>query len=109
MALSGKALFFGRRCFVECIRNYGITPVLTQKALDPVQKLFVDKLREYTQKSKMSGDLFVDPNPVIMKEYEDDIKRAEVQYGGGKGIDMTKFPEFKFADPQLDSVSLEKK
>ena len=36
-------------------RNFGISSVCFQKAaanLDPIQKIFVDKLREYNQKSK---------------------------------------------------------
>ncbi|XP_064470771.1 ATP synthase-coupling factor 6, mitochondrial-like [Ornithodoros turicata] len=110
MALNGSSMSLARRCLVQCKRNYGITAVLAQKTpTDPIQKLFVDKLREYTQKSKSSGDLFVDPNPAIKKEYDDEIKRAETQYGGGKGVDMSKFPEFKFVDPELDPISTEKK
>jgi len=34
-------------------RNFGITAVVAQgQATDPIQKLFVQKLREYDQKSK---------------------------------------------------------
>ena len=32
-------------------RNYGITASLAQK-LDPIQQLFLDRTREYAQKSK---------------------------------------------------------
>lgn len=33
-------------------RNYGISAVLYAKASDPIQQLFVDKVREYASKSK---------------------------------------------------------
>lgn len=33
-------------------RNIGISAVAFQKASDPIQQLFVDKLREYKQKSR---------------------------------------------------------
>lgn len=29
------------------------------------------------------------------------------QYGGGEGVDMTKFPEFKFTDPKIDGINSE--
>lgn len=34
-----------------CTRNIGILAPALQKASDPIQQLFVDKLREYRQKS----------------------------------------------------------
>ena len=33
-------------------RNYGVTSILLQKASDPIQQLFADKVREYAQKKK---------------------------------------------------------
>ena len=33
-------------------RNYGVSAVLLQKAVDPVQQMFVDKIREYGKKKK---------------------------------------------------------
>lgn len=34
-----------------CTRNIGILAPVLQKATDPIQQLFIDKLREYRQKS----------------------------------------------------------
>lgn len=34
-----------------CSRNIGILAPALQKATDPIQQLFLDKLREYRQKS----------------------------------------------------------
>lgn len=31
------------------------------------------------------------------------------QFGGGAGVDMTKFPDFKFQEPKLDPISIESK
>ena len=33
-------------------RNYGVSAVLLQKASDPIQQIFVDKIREYANKKK---------------------------------------------------------
>ena len=39
-------------------RQFGVCAVAANKASDPIQKLFVDKLNEYKTKSKYVGDLF---------------------------------------------------
>uniref|UniRef100_A0A6B0UP22 Putative mitochondrial atp synthase coupling factor 6 n=1 Tax=Ixodes ricinus TaxID=34613 RepID=A0A6B0UP22_IXORI len=123
MALNGKLHALATQCISHCRRNYGISAVLMQKSLDPVQKLFVDKLREYAQKSNLyyiqtglnllphrsKSELFVDADEKIKMEYNDELKKAAVQFGGDKGSDMTKFPDFQFEDPQLDPINLEKK
>ncbi|CAN7942562.1 ATP synthase-coupling factor 6, mitochondrial [Ixodes scapularis] len=109
MALNGKLHALATQCISHCRRNYGISAVLMQKSLDPVQKLFVDKLREYAQKSKSKSELFVDADEKIKMEYNDELKKAAVQFGGDKGSDMSKFPDFQFEDPQLDPINLEKK
>lgn len=33
-------------------RNFGVTGVVTQQAADPIQQLFVDKIRDYAKKSQ---------------------------------------------------------
>lgn len=109
MALNGKAQLLAKQCLSQCRRNYGITAVLMQKSLDPVQKLFVDKLREYAQKSKSKSELFVDADPTITREYNEELKKAAAQFAGDKSADMTKFPQFTFEDPQLDPINMEKK
>ena len=40
---------------VHLKRNIGVTAVAFNKELDPVQKLFVDKIREYRTKRQTSG------------------------------------------------------
>ncbi|GAB6019924.1 Atpsyn-cf6p [Chamberlinius hualienensis] len=90
-------------------RNLGVGYVAAQKVVDPIQKLFADKLKEYSQKSKSSGNKLFEASPEIQKEYDEDLKRIEKQFGGGKGVDLTKFPAFRFEDPKIDPINLEKK
>ena len=35
-----------------------------------------------------------------------ELGRVAKQYGGGEGVDMTKFPELKWKDPELQSLEL---
>ncbi|CAH2244870.1 ATP synthase-coupling factor 6, mitochondrial [Pararge aegeria] len=73
-----------------------------QKANDPIQQLFLDKIREYKQKS--AGGKLVDPSPSIEKELKTELEKLERQFGGGSGVDMTSFPAFKFEEPKLDPI-----
>ncbi|KAF9809765.1 hypothetical protein SFRURICE_000246 [Spodoptera frugiperda] len=73
-----------------------------QKATDPIQQLFLDKIREYKQKSA-GGKMEV--SPAIAKEMKQELEKLEKQYGGGSGVDMTSFPTFKFEEPKLDPIN----
>ncbi|XP_015246012.1 ATP synthase-coupling factor 6, mitochondrial [Cyprinodon tularosa] len=81
-------------------RNIGISAVVFNKAkeLDPVQKLFLDKIRDYNSKSKAAGGI-VDAGPAYQKNMSDEVAKLQRLYGGG---DLTKFPDFKFPEPKLD-------
>lgn len=41
-----------RAASLECRRNFGVMVPAMQKVSDPIQQLFLDKLREYKSKSK---------------------------------------------------------
>ncbi|XP_063972946.1 ATP synthase-coupling factor 6, mitochondrial-like [Diachasmimorpha longicaudata] len=84
-------------------RNIGIMAPAMQKVSDPIQQLFLDKIREY--KSKSSGGKMVDPTAETQREMKSELDRLATQYGGGPGVDMTKFPTFKFDDPHIDVES----
>ncbi|XP_035454218.2 ATP synthase-coupling factor 6, mitochondrial-like [Spodoptera frugiperda] len=71
-------------------------------ATDPVQKLFVDKIREYAQRS--TGGKLVDPSPSILKEMQKELEKMEKQFGGGPGVDMTTFPTFQFDQVKIDPI-----
>lgn len=47
-----------RSVSAECRRNFGIMVPAMQKVSDPIQQLFVDKLREYKSKSKYEPFIF---------------------------------------------------
>ncbi|KAK9402176.1 ATP synthase-coupling factor 6 mitochondrial [Crotalus adamanteus] len=87
---------------VQLRRNIGFSAIAFNKAkeLDPVQKLFLDKIRDYRTKSQKAGGP-VDVGPEYEKEVNDQTEKLVRLYGGG---DMTKFPEFKFEEPKFDEV-----
>lgn len=55
-----------------------------------------------------SGTKLVEASPAIEKELKSELEKAGKQYGGGPGEDMTKFPTFKFTEPVIDPINLEK-
>lgn len=71
-------------------------------ATDPVQQLFLDKIKEY--RSKSPNDDLVEPSPAILKELQKELEKLAKNYGGGPGVDMTTFPTFKFEEVQLDPI-----
>ncbi|XP_041822022.1 ATP synthase-coupling factor 6, mitochondrial [Chelmon rostratus] len=81
-------------------RNIGISAVLFNRAkeLDPVQKLFLDKIRDYSNKSKAAGGV-VEAGPSYQKSLSEEVTKLQRLYGGG---DLTKFPDFKFSEPKFD-------
>ncbi|KAM8821270.1 ATP synthase peripheral stalk subunit F6, mitochondrial [Eudromia elegans] len=83
-------------------RNVGLSAVAFNRAkeLDPVQKLFLDKIREYNTKSKQSGGP-VDVGPEFQKDMNESLARLQRMYGEG---DLTKFPEFKFDEPNFEET-----
>ena len=42
-------------CFVQGVRNFGIAAPAAQKVSDPIQGLFVEKIREYATKKQAAG------------------------------------------------------
>ncbi|NXN36052.1 ATP5J factor, partial [Rhinoptilus africanus] len=87
---------------VQLRRNIGLSAIVFNKTkeLDPVQKLFVDKIREYTTKSKQAGGP-VDTGPEFQKDLNESLARLQRAYGEG---DLTKFPEFKFEEPNFEET-----
>ncbi|KAG8197515.1 hypothetical protein JTE90_007253 [Oedothorax gibbosus] len=77
-------------------RNFGVCSVLmvNKAATDPIQKLFLDKLKDYTKKS--SGGKLVDITPEKQREYDEQLLNLKKSYGADKGQDFTKFPTFNF-------------
>ncbi|XP_043103631.1 ATP synthase-coupling factor 6, mitochondrial [Puntigrus tetrazona] len=84
-------------------RNIGLSAVVFNKAkdLDPVQKMFLDKIREYNSKSRAAGGV-VDAGPSYQKNLSEELTKLQRLYGGG---DLTNFPQFKFPEPKLEEVT----
>ncbi|XP_007565348.1 ATP synthase peripheral stalk subunit F6, mitochondrial [Poecilia latipinna] len=84
-------------------RNIGISAVVFNKAkdLDPIQKLFLDKIRDYSSKSQASGGV-VDAGPEFQKNMSEEVAKLQRLYGGG---DLNKFPDFKFSEVKFDEVA----
>ena len=38
--------------------------------------------------------------------HKDELDKLAMSYGGGKGVNMTEFPVFKFKDPKIDTIDL---
>ncbi|KAH8292657.1 hypothetical protein KR044_013285 [Drosophila immigrans] len=87
----------------EARRNVAIVAPSFSKASDPIQQLFLDKVREYKQKS--TGGKLVDSNPDIERELKNELERVAKQYGSDGKTDMLKFPDFKFPDVKIDPIS----
>ncbi|XP_053980981.1 ATP synthase-coupling factor 6, mitochondrial [Hylaeus volcanicus] len=85
-------------------RNIGIVAPALQKASDPIQQLFIDKIREY--KSKSANGKLVDPTPEIEKERQAELERLAKQYGGSDRNQMSQFPTFQFKEPVIDVSSI---
>ncbi|XP_014870519.1 fibrous sheath CABYR-binding protein isoform X9 [Poecilia latipinna] len=73
----------------------------SQAHMDPVQRLFLDSIREYSANSQAAGGL-VDADPLYQKALEEETAKLQRLYGGG---DLTSFPNFKFTEPQWDEGS----
>ncbi|XP_067849459.1 ATP synthase-coupling factor 6, mitochondrial [Heptranchias perlo] len=88
---------------VQLRRNIGFTAVVFNKTknLDPIQKLFVDKIRDYDAKSTKAGGP-VDTTAEYQKNMAEEIAKLQRLYGGG---DLLKFPDFKFEAPKFEEVS----
>ena len=89
---------------LQCIarRNIGIATCLLQKtepgnsATDPIQKLFLDKVREYKTKSKKLGEgKLLDVTPEIEQKMNKEIDALKRRYGSGN---MEEFPKFDFGE-----------
>ncbi|XP_003410374.1 ATP synthase-coupling factor 6, mitochondrial isoform X2 [Loxodonta africana] len=81
-------------------RNIGVTAVAFNKELDPIQKLYLDKIREYRSKRQASGGP-VDTGPEYQQDLENEILKLKQKYGKA---DMNTFPTFTFEDPKFEAV-----
>lgn len=78
-------------------RNISASSVLMAKVSDPIQQLFLDKIKEY--KGKFDTKTF---DPSIDKGYKADLEKIAKQYSIGTNEEPTKFPAIKFDEPKVD-------
>lgn len=89
------------------IRSVATAP----QATDPIQKAFIQKLKEYETKSKYvklkyshyhrsSPSGLADATPQEMKNLDDMLTKIDTIFAAA-GKDMTQFPTFNFSEPQL--------
>ncbi|XP_055986748.1 ATP synthase-coupling factor 6, mitochondrial-like [Sorex fumeus] len=81
-------------------RNIGVTAVAFNKELDPAQKIFVDKIREYKTKRQSSGGP-VDTGPEYQQELDQELFKFKQTYGKA---DMNTFPNFTFEEPKFEVI-----
>jgi len=86
-------------------RNIGVSYVALKPAaaaIDPIQKLFAEKTKEYAQKKQASGGKLVDATKETEAALQEELDKVAGAYGGGAGVDMKAFPSLEHKDPVLD-------
>ena len=81
-------------------RNIGASAVAFNKELDAIQKIFMDKIREFEYKCQASGRP-VDTNPEYQQDLEKDLFKIKQIYGKA---DMNTFPSFQFEDSKFEVI-----
>merc|ERR1712110_75535 len=103
--MSTTSLRLGMR--LALTRNLATTTVVpAQAATDPIQQLFADKVKDYATKKAAAGGALPDASKETLDALKMELEKVAQAYGGGGGVDMTKFPDFKFADPAVEDVPL---
>nr|XP_046257935.1 uncharacterized protein LOC124065971 isoform X1 [Scatophagus argus] len=73
----------------------------TLEDLDPVQRLFLEKIREYNNLRRLNQGL-MEAEPDYVKTMSEETTKLQRLYGGG---DLSSFPEFTFTEPEMDQDS----
>ena len=79
--LSHKIIKLSANCGQIYRSSYRMMAATAQTPSDPIQKLFVDKIRDYSQKSKAIPNGLVDANPNVMKGLQEEMERVTRSYG----------------------------
>eukprot|EP00088_Acartia_fossae_P011832 TRINITY_DN16021_c0_g1_i1.p1 TRINITY_DN16021_c0_g1~~TRINITY_DN16021_c0_g1_i1.p1 ORF type:complete len:114 (-),score=51.81 TRINITY_DN16021_c0_g1_i1:109-411(-) len=95
-----------RQSTVMLRRCFSVNTPAAAAAADPIQNLFVEKIREYGDKKAKAGGKLVDANKATEADLQAELDKVAKSYGGGAGVDMTSFPEFKFTDPVVDPINI---
>ena len=75
-------------------------------ASDPIQKLFVDKLREYSAKSAKTPDGLVDADASVKALLSEEMVRVKRSFGVNDGEETKLTSKFNDADFHVDSIHM---
>ena len=78
-------------------RNLGSTAVLLKN--DPIQQLYLDKVREFYKRKAASPNGIVDATPESQKHLKDELEKISKQYGASA---TNEFPTFNFTEPKIE-------
>merc|ERR1719499_1629094 len=83
-----------------------VRPLAAGTSVDPIQKIYLDKLNEFAAKAK-SGT--APPDPVLEAKLSDEKKKlkdiySRNPYNSEHPDDPTKPPSFSFKDPNLQDI-----
>ena len=81
------SLFWTRRFSVATLFR------AAEKDMDPVQKLFLIKIRDYQAKAKKAPGKLVDATPEVEAHVASEREKLNRLYGGGN---LSEFPKFEF-------------
>merc|ERR1712105_220961 len=99
--LSQRTILLAREAFNHFSRrNFGIAAVAYNKVVEPIQALFLNKLNDYSKKSKAAGGGMVDAGAETAKMLEKELDRL-AKANGGTAEQLAQFPTFTFKDPKL--------
>ena len=90
------------KIFNKLPENLVVRTMASATASDPIQKLFLDKIREYQQKASSTSDGLVDADDGIRKSLAEDAERVKRTYGIADGEEArlnTKFTDDMKFDP----------
>jgi len=59
-----------------CRNSYRLMASTQSQPSDPIQKLFVEKIREYDQKSRSTADGLVDADDKVLKGLQEEMERV---------------------------------
>eukprot|EP00794_Sanderia_malayensis_P011420 gene11420-12610_t len=76
--------------------NFDKAPAANSSSMDPVQKLFLDKIKDYqTKAKKLGGGKLVDLSPEHEKEMQKEVDGLKRRFGEGN---LEEFPKFDFGN-----------
>ncbi|XP_060077562.1 ATP synthase-coupling factor 6, mitochondrial-like [Ylistrum balloti] len=96
--LASRLAALGRSVQVQVQRNFGVSAVVWQKT-DPIQQLFLDKLKEYKQKN-IAKEAATDAD--LLGE----LDRLKGMYKVQPGEDMTTLSVPKYQDISVENYEL---